>query len=152
MKTAAYTVKTHADLIPFLKAGSLESRLCSLIKAYSAWGLTLHAGVLGAAVEHLHPLQADTRKCGPDAGAPPSCAHAGSSFRKDCLGLAVAEMGGARKSCLPQFRRSQDLDFPTLQLSSAGLPAEKQLLTGRKERQTGEAVRRLAPTVAYFNI
>lgn len=36
LKTAAYTVKTHADLIPFLKAGSLESRLCSVIKDYSA--------------------------------------------------------------------------------------------------------------------
>ena len=45
-----------------------------MIKAYSAWGLTLHAGVRWAAVERLHPLQADMRKCGPDAGAPPPSA------------------------------------------------------------------------------
>ena len=45
-----------------------------MIKAYSAWGLTLHAGVRRAAVERLHPLQADMRKCGPDAGAPPPSA------------------------------------------------------------------------------
>lgn len=71
LKTAAYTVKTHADLIPFLKAGSLESRLCSVIKDYSAWGLTLQAASAGpqwsactpyrltrasAALTRAHPL------------------------------------------------------------------------------------------------
>jgi len=108
LKTAAYTVKTHADLIPFLKAGSLESRLCSVIKAYSAWGLTLHAGVRRAAVERLHPLQADTRKCGPDAGAPPSTLLV--SFGED-LEVPGSSWNNAGKSWLSSLPVSQDPDL-----------------------------------------